>query len=191
MRSAGSWISCSSTSWRDEFFAGGPAARQPAFRSSKPKSKPKLKPKLKAKPKPKPKQRLPDTLGGGGCGWAGSSASGHVPASAVRFSADPPLLVDANLGWQQLLTLLFFLTLNFALVPRAQETVRSRSKAAGRTVRRMDAPTEPTGTYLRRVLPVALLRLYAREGRRREQRCNPTSHTAHRSWHPCPAPVQS
>lgn len=183
MRSAGSWISCSSTSSPGEGVAGGPAARQPAFRSSKPKSKP--------KPKPKPKQRLPDTLGGGGCGWAGASASGHVPASAVRFSADPPLLVDANLGWQQLLTLPFFLTLNFALVPRAQETVRSRSKAAGRT-RRKYVPVGSVGASMRlTVLPAALLRLYAREGRRREQRCNPTSHTAHRSWHPCPAPVQS
>lgn len=175
MRSGASWISCSSTSSPGEGVAGGPAARRPAFRSSK----------------PKPKQRLPDTLGGGGCGWAGPSASGHVPASAVRFSAGPPLLVDANLGWHWLLIPLLLLTLNFALVLRAQETVGSRSKAAGRTVMRMDAPTKPTGTYLRRVQPVALLRLYARKKRRREQRCNPTSHTAHRSWHPCPAPVQS
>ncbi|WP_251275386.1 hypothetical protein, partial [Enterobacter hormaechei] len=76
----------------------------------------------------------------------------------------PFALVDANLGWQQLLTLLFFLTLNFALVPRAQETVRSRSKAAGRTVRRMDAPTEP---YLMKIC---------------QRRCREPAWAAVRAW---------
>jgi hypothetical protein len=65
MRSGASWTSCSSTSWRGEVFAGGPAARRPAFRSSKP----------KPKPKPKPKQRLSDTSGGGGHGRAGHAVN--------------------------------------------------------------------------------------------------------------------
>ncbi|HBP02553.1 MAG TPA: hypothetical protein DD677_05165, partial [Stenotrophomonas sp.] len=71
------------------------------------------------------------------------SASGYIAASAVRFAADDLLLVAANLGWQQLLNLLFSSDFEFPLLFRAQEPVRSRSKAAGRTVRRMDAPTEP------------------------------------------------
>ncbi|MGB0400330.1 hypothetical protein, partial [Stenotrophomonas sp.] len=64
----------------------------------------------------------------------------------MSFVAGDLLLVAANLGWQPLLTLLFSFDFEFPLSFRALETVRSRSKAAGRTVRRMDAPTEPTGT---------------------------------------------
>ena len=172
MRSGGSWINCSSTSWRGEVFAGGPAARRPAFRSSK--------------PKPKPKQRLPDTSGRRRA-WPCRTRRKPLPGGSMAPSMAPTVLhghalrpwtrscergaymrggsplVAANLGWQQLLTLLFSFDFEFPLSFRALETVRSRSKAAGRTVRRMDAPTEPTGTYLRRVLPVALLRLYARK----------------------------
>ncbi len=170
MRSAGSWINCSSTLWRGEVFAGGPAARRPAFRSSK----------------PKPKQRLPDTSGRrrawpcrtrrkplpGGSMGAIHGANGParpcpppldtflrarcIHARWLAFGSCQPWLATA-------FDLAFSFDFEFPLSFRALETVRSRSKAAGRTVRRMDAPTEPTGTYLRRVLPVALLRLYARK----------------------------
>ncbi|PSD46522.1 hypothetical protein C7E24_09700, partial [Stenotrophomonas maltophilia] len=46
----------------------------------------------------------------------------------------------------------FLLLLSIASAP-AQEIVERGGTGRGRTARRMDAPIEPTGTYLRRVLP--------------------------------------
>ncbi len=92
MRSGASWISCSSTSWRGEFVAGGPAARRPAFSSNC---------QIQSQSSAFLIRRE-----GVGCGWAGHAvnpsmgarsahgcasrscpaapdASGHVPANAV------------------------------------------------------------------------------------------------------------
>jgi hypothetical protein len=180
MRSGASWISCSSTSWRGECSLAGLRPAGPPTASQK------------------QKQRLPDTSGGGGHGRAGHAANvpvgsmapsmaptvlhahalrpGHIPrARCVHARCSP--LVAANLGWQQL-TLLFLLTLNFRSRSARAETVRSRSKAAGRTVRRMDAPTEPRDVFT--ACPACRLCLRKRGAANNA----PTSHTAHRSRHP-------
>ena len=160
MRSGASWTSCSSTSSPGEGVAG-PAARRPAFRSSK--------------PKPKPKQRLPDTLGGGGCGWAGHAVNPSMGLDGAIHGANgparpcpPPLdtflrarCVHARClafcrcqPWlATALTLLFLLTLNFRSRSARAGNCREGTGDAGRTVGAMDGAIEPTGTYLRRVLP--------------------------------------
>jgi hypothetical protein len=62
------------------------------------------------------------------------SASGYIAASAVRFAADDLLLVAANLGWQQLLNLLFSSDFEFPL------SFRARWKLSGAGARRQAGP---------------------------------------------------
>ncbi len=100
-------------------------------------------------------------------------------------------LVAANLGWQQLLTLLFSFDFEFPLSFRAR---RKLSEGGRVTQAGPLAPWMAPSSLQGRTCGVSCLRHPSPSGRdqcrRREQRCNPTSHTAPRSRHPCPAPVR-
>ncbi len=195
----------------------------------------------KPEPQPKPQQRLPDTLGGGGCGWAGHAVNpsmgarwrlarvrcpAHTARPGLGVLPNPPEaclgpmaptvlpsrtlrlwthfcergaymrgaspLVAANLGWQQLLTLLFSFDFEFPLSFRAR---RKLSEGGRVTQAGPLAPWMAPSSLQGRTCGVSCLRHPSPSSRdqcrRREQRCKPTSHTAPRSRHPCPAPVRS
>ncbi len=100
-------------------------------------------------------------------------------------------LVAANLGWQQLLTLLFSFDFEFPLSFRAR---RKLSEGGRVTQAGPLAPWMAPSSLQGRTCGVSCLRHPSPSGRdqcrRREQRCKPTSHTAPRSRHPSPAPVR-